>query len=107
MIKKQIVCDRCEKENPSIIIRDSKKLCKNSVLCKRCAEYYYHLDDNSIKCDGCGKVLYGRDVFGGRYAYYCSLECAVRGIEGGSVEKYTQEHEQELLESEEKEDEEK
>jgi hypothetical protein len=107
MIKKQVVCDRCEKEKPCIIIRDSKKLGKNSVLCERCAEYYYDLSHKKIECCGCGKVLCGMDVFEGRYAFYCSLECAVSVIEGCGVEKYTQEHEQKLLESKEKGDEEK
>lgn len=98
MIKICVVCDRCRKEKPYIIIRDSKGLGKNVVMCKRCAEYYYDLSHDGLKCASCGRLLSG-DIVKSNSSHFCSLECAVRNIEHCTVGIYTQEHEQELLES--------
>lgn len=83
MIKKTVVCDRCEKGKPYVIIPKSNKLASNTVLCRECAECYYDLDC-SPKCTNCGISIVGNPCCKTGCDLFCSRLCAIKYCEGHS-----------------------
>ena len=77
MIKKAVVCDRCKKREPWVIIPESDKLQSNTVLCKQCALYYYDIDC-SAKCASCGISIVGNPCCKIGFDLFCSPMCAIR-----------------------------
>ena len=81
MIKKTVVCDRCKKGKPFVIIPKSKKLPENEVLCKECANYYYEIEYD-IRCDNCGDQIVNGPGCKCRFGTFCSSLCAIQYAEG-------------------------
>lgn len=83
MIKKTVVCDRCEKGKPWVIIPKSDKLASNTVLCRECAKYYYDLSFD-IKCANCGGSITAVPSCICFCRPFCSSLCAIQFCEGHS-----------------------
>ena len=83
MIKKFVVCDRCQKEMTSIIIPCSRTLPKDTVLCDKCAKHYYELNESPLRCAQCGISLdeYAIRCDARPTELYCSVICAIKDIE--------------------------
>lgn len=102
MIKKTVVCDRCKKNKPWVIIPKSYRLKSNTVLCKDCAQYYYELACG-IRCANCGEQIVAGPGCRCRSGTFCSPLCAIQYAEGynGDDEKsaryFTEEDEKMLL----------
>lgn len=101
MIKKTVVCDRCKKREPWVIIPKSDKLKSNTVLCKECAIYYYDLACN-VKCANCGEPIMAGTVCRYGIRTFCSPLCAIQYIEGyngddGQRARYFTEEDEKML----------
>ena len=83
MIKKTVVCNRCEKGKPYVIIPKSKTLPENEVLCRECANYYYDLSCG-IECANCGEPIVAGPGCRCRFGTFCSPLCAIQYSEGHS-----------------------
>lgn len=109
MIKKTVICDRCKKGEPWVIIPKSKKLLSNTVFCKKCADYYYDIEYN-IRCDNCGELITAGPGCRCRFGTFCSPLCAIQHAErinGDDEEKaryFTEDDEKMLLGEDEQKD---
>ena len=77
MIKKTVVCDRCKKNKPWVIIPASIRLHSNTVFCEECARYYYEIDC-SAKCNNCGVVIAEKPLCRIGSDLFCSTLCAMQ-----------------------------
>lgn len=100
MIKKTVVCDRCERGKPWVIIPKSDKLASNTVFCKECAEMYYDLDCTP-KCTNCGISIIGNPCCKTGSDLFCSRLCAIKYCErhyGENEEpRYFSDHDEKML----------
>lgn len=108
MIKKTVVCDRCKKGKPFVIIPKSKKLPENEVFCRECANHYYHLSCD-IGCANCGEPIVAGPGCRCSFGTFCSPICAIQYAEGynGDDEqsaRYFTEEDEKMLLSEDEED---
>jgi hypothetical protein len=87
MIKRIVVCDRCEKNRPVYLIPKGKnyvggQVC-GRVFCEECAKQYYNLSKESRKCRTCGKEIHEeawKSYSETRDAKYCSILCAIKSF---------------------------
>lgn len=109
MIKKTVVCDRCHEGSPWVIIPKSKKLMSNTVLCKKCANYYYEIEYD-IRCDNCGELISAGHGCRCNFGTFCSPICAIQftekhsGDDEQSARYFTEDDEKMLLGEKEEED---
>lgn len=103
MIKKTVVCDRCEKRKPKVLIEKPRFTPKNTVLCDDCVQAYYDLDCQP--CASCGQPVKAYISTKYDYEVFCSPICAIRYKEETTVRTFTEDDEKMLLgENEEEED---
>lgn len=109
MIKKEVVCDRCNREKPAYFFPKSK-FGKNAVLCESCATYYFDISKTNTHCMQCGKIIESfKDSYERNDCYYCSELCLIRSFFDDTEQPclFTKEHEEMLLDEENKKENEK
>lgn len=79
-MKKTVVCDKCKKNKPWVIIPESIGLKNNTVFCKECAQAHYGID-SSLKCTKCGISIVGNPCCKIDNDLFCSPMCAIQYIE--------------------------
>lgn len=102
MIKKEVVCDRCNREKPAYFFPNSK-FGKNSVLCESCATYYFEIGKPSNHCSKCNKKIEDyNNAYKVNGLYYCSKLCAIRSYFNDTEQPclFTEAHEEMLLDEE-------
>lgn len=98
MIKKMLVCDRCQNRLAELIVPVARNLGKNVVFCEECARNFYEVGVVKLKCETCGKVIFPYDLEMGQELYsfkrqnspiFCSTECSLSYTEKCAVHRIT------------------
>ena len=95
MIKKTVVCDRCKKRKPNVLIEKPEFMPNNTVLCNDCVQTYYDLDCD-LHCAFCGQNVKACISTQFDYEIFCSPACAVRYKESTTVRAFTEDDEKML-----------
>lgn len=107
MIKKMLVCDKCQNRLAELIVPVARNLGKNVVFCEECARSFYDVVVMKLKCETCGEVIFPYDLEMGQKLYslkgqntpiFCSTECAISYAEKCAVHQITKNEVKALLE---------